>query len=387
MSHTVVMGASPAGLTTAYELAKQQNVTVLEANNAVGGLFRTETHEGCSIDLVDGGFSTQDESVQRLWDEWVGEESMEVEVRSLIHFHHRLFKYPLSATNAIKHLGPINIALTGASYLRSWIEQQQTTTEEHNSEDWVSKRFGPYFNRLALRPYFEKVWGMPSEQLAPSHAHLVLTSHSGKDNTLVRSLIDAVINRPTKTVTYPATGFGQIWNNCKTSIEQAGSTCKLNTQAIKLEHNNNRITQVIASAGENIQTFPIDHLVSSLSLTELVTYLGAPDKIKNAAQNLHYRHQIQVALVLDVAELFDEQSIYINQPQVLVSRIQNFKNWSAKAVPNSSKTCLGLTYFCDETDVIWEMEPFDLVRLASQELVTLRLIENTSLIESGRVVH
>ena len=36
-----------------------------------------------------------------------------------------------------------------------------------------------------------------------------------------------------------------------------------------------------------------------------------------------------------------------------VGRIQNFKNWSPEMVPDPSKTCLGLEYFCFEGDSLW----------------------------------
>ncbi|HEY0402605.1 MAG TPA: FAD-dependent oxidoreductase, partial [Blastococcus sp.] len=50
-SHTVVIGAGPAGLTAAYELTKaRQQVTVLEADHAVGGISRTVERDGWRFD-------------------------------------------------------------------------------------------------------------------------------------------------------------------------------------------------------------------------------------------------------------------------------------------------------------------------------------------------
>jgi len=397
VSHTVVIGADPAGLTAAYELSKREHdVTLLSANDAVGGLFRTEHYQGYCIDLGVGGFSTQEAPVQQLWDELVGEESVEVEVRSLIHFHHRLFKYPLSATNAFKHLGPIDIALTGISHVTNWLASQPAPiAEAQTSKAWIDRRFGPHFNRTFFEPYFEKVWGLSTCQLAPEVARQSLTKPGGKDGTLVRLLIDTAITPATQSVTYPRQGYSHTWNKCKALIEQAGATLAPSTKVIKLEHTGethsshqrgHRITQVIATAGENIQTIPVNHLVCSLPLPELVTCLDAPATVQTAAQQLKYRHLIQVALVLEVADLFYEQSIYINSQEVLVSRIHNFKNWSADTVPNSQTTCLGLTYLCDETDTLWEMDSPHLIQLASQELVKLGLIESFGIIESGTVM-
>ena len=388
MSHTVVIGAGPAGLTTAYELLKrrqaQHSVTLLEASDDVGGSFRTQDYCGYRIDLEIGGFSTQDGYVQQIWDELVGEDCVEVEVRSLIHYRHRLFKYPLSATNAFKHLGPIDIARSGISYLASWMSQQQAlAVAASTSEAWVSERFGPHFSRIFFDPYFEKIWGTPASQLAPSVARHALARPSGRDSTLMQSLIDAAVESPAQKVAYPTLGNGQVWKKCKGLTEQAGATFALNTRVIKLVHDGDRVMQAIVTAGENIQTIPIEHLVSSLPLAELVTCLSASDAVQASARCLRYRHIVQVALVLDVAELLGEQSLYVNHPEVLVGRIQNFKNWSLAMVPDADKTCLGLTYFCDETDATWQMDDASLVQLAGQELVELGLIESSDLIASG----
>lgn len=54
-------------------------------------------------------------------------------------------------------------------------------------------------------------------------------------------------------------------------------------------------------------------------------------------------------------------------------------------VPDRDKTCLGLEYFCTEDDALWCMSDSDLIRLASQELVDLGLVSDTSCIENSTV--
>jgi hypothetical protein len=53
-----------------------------------------------------------------------------------------------------------------------------------------------------------------------------------------------------------------------------------------------------------------------------------------------------VALIVDAEDLFPDNWIYIHSPEVTVGRIQNFKNWSPAMVPDPTKTCLGMEYFC-----------------------------------------
>ncbi|MEL7333883.1 MAG: FAD-dependent oxidoreductase, partial [Cyanobacteria bacterium J06560_2] len=216
--------------------------------------------------------------------------------------------------------------------------------------------------------YFEKVWGCRGEQLVPSCASQLLRKPAAQ------------------AMTYPALGGSQLWEACRDRLVQNGASVCLSTQAVRLEHTDNRITQVIALKDGTLQTFPVDHLISSLPLLELVTQLNAPSDVQQAARCLKYRHIAQVALILNKANLFVEQDIYVQCPEVFVSRIQNFKNWGEARMGDSDKTCLGLTYFCDASDALWHMGEDELVCLASQELVELGLVETLEQVEAGTVM-
>lgn len=96
-----------------------------------------------------------------------------------------------------------------------------------------------------------------------------------------------------------------------------------------------------------------------------------PETVRYAASQLKYRDFLTVAVFIDRAEMFPDNWIYIHDPSVQVGRMQNFKNWSPKMVPDSSKTCLGLEYFCFEGDGLWDSSDDQLVELARRELVQL----------------
>jgi protoporphyrinogen oxidase len=69
-----------------------------------------------------------------------------------------------------------------------------------------------------------------------------------------------------------------------------------------------------------------------------------------------------------------------------VGRIQNFKNWSPEMVPDPSKTCLGMEYFCSQGDDLWEMPNEKLIELASKEITRLGLGVNREDVEDGCVI-
>src|SRR5574338_92386 len=96
----VVCGAGPAGLTAAYLLGQAGHpVTVLEADQIVGGLARTVEHQGFRFDLGGHRFFTQLPEVQAMWEELLGDELIDVPRLSRIYYKGRYFRYPLQVAD------------------------------------------------------------------------------------------------------------------------------------------------------------------------------------------------------------------------------------------------------------------------------------------------
>ena len=116
----VVVGAGPAGLTAAYQLSMMgvSRVTVLEADDIVGGISRTAQYKGFRFDIGGHRFFTKVAAVEELWHEILGTEFISVPRLSRIHYNGKFFDYPLKARNALEGLGPINALLIVLSYLK-----------------------------------------------------------------------------------------------------------------------------------------------------------------------------------------------------------------------------------------------------------------------------
>jgi hypothetical protein len=97
---------------------------------------------------------------------------------------------------------------------------------------------------------------------------------------------------------------------------------------------------------------------------------------------LKFRAFIIVILILDKAELFPDQWIYIHSPDVNVGRIQNFRNWSPALVPDPEKSSIGMEYFCNAGDELWQTPDPTLVKTAAQELARLGLAAARDVVDS-----
>ena len=97
-----ILGAGPAGLTAAYELAKRDvRPMVLEKLHKVGGLARTETYKDYYFDIGGHRFFTKLREVQHLWQEILRDDLLKVPRESRIYYKGRFFNYPLNLFNAL----------------------------------------------------------------------------------------------------------------------------------------------------------------------------------------------------------------------------------------------------------------------------------------------
>src|SRR5262249_31429928 len=97
---------------------------------------------------------------------------------------------------------------------------------------------------------------------------------------------------------------------------------------------------------------------------------------------LKYRDFLTVALIVDQAEVFPDNWIYVHDPSVRVGRVQNFKNWSPEMVPDPRLTCLGLEYFCSRGDALWSMDDASLVALATREIAAIGLVSAARVVDA-----
>ena len=365
----VVIGAGPAGLTAAYELTKHDlPLIVLEKRNIVGGLARTENYDGYRFDLGGHRFFTKSLEVQRMWHELLGKDFLRRPRLSRIYYKKKFFFYPLKPLNALKGLGVRESFLIVTSYL--W-RQIFPYRREDTFEQWVTNRFGRRLFRTFFKAYTEKVWGISCSELKAEWA-----AQRIKDLSLKTALLSMFISPKKKIKTlieefeYPRLGPGMMWNTVKQQIERRGAIVQLDADVISIARRGNCVDSVTISRNSHKETIKGLHFISSMPVTEFIKKLdpSPPAAVLQAAEKIHHRDFLTVCLVVNKPDLFPDNWIYVHDPDVKVGRIQNFKNWSPDMVPDSTKTSLGLEYFCTEGGELWEMKDEDLIELGKREV-------------------
>jgi protoporphyrinogen oxidase len=385
----VVIGAGPAGLTAALQLAELGvPVVVVEANQRVGGLAQTVEYKGFRFDIGGHRFYTKVAAVSELWRSMLGADFLKRPRLSRIFFDGKFFDYPLKPVDALAKLGILRSIAILWSCL--WIKIRPIHPEV-SFEDWVTNRFGRRLFRTFFETYTEKVWGIPCRSISARWAAQRIQGLSLK-TAVIHMLAPWLNRRPGRQVTtlvdefeYPRLGPGMMWEAFAARIEQLGGSVLLNARVtailhdghaahgVEIEHADGRRSQQVASK-----------IVSTMALTHLVKSLGQtpPPGVQQATLGLKYRDFITVAVVVDRSEVFPDNWIYIHDPSVKMGRIQNFKNWSADMVPDQTKTCLGLEYFCTAGDGVSSLSNDQLVELAKTELGAIGLVDPRSIIDA-----
>jgi protoporphyrinogen oxidase len=371
----VIIGAGPAGLSAAYALTSDGvRPVVLEQADKVGGIARTEVFQGYRFDIGGHRFFSRDQEILRLWQEMLGPDLLKVPRLSRISYDGHLLNYPLELTNALSHLGVLESIRIVLSYLKARLLPHR---DDHTFEGWVTNRLGRRLFESFFRPYTEKVWGIPCSEIEADWAAQRISGLSIR-TALANALfgtgaVDTLISE----FQYPVLGPGMMWERFREVVESRGAEVQLGTRVLRIEIEGNRVRNVVALRDQKTVEIAGEHYVSSMPLNDLLAAISPPPtgEVLEAARRLRYRAFLLVGLIIDRADLFPDNWIYVHDPNLKVGRIQNFKNWSAAMVPDPSKTGLGLEYFCDEGDQIWSMPDQQLIDLAAVELVHLGLAQ------------
>jgi protoporphyrinogen oxidase len=387
--NVVIIGAGPAGLTAAYQLGKAgRRATVLEADSVVGGISRSTERDGWRFDIGGHRFFTKVKPVEDLWHEILGPEDFLMRPRmSRIYYEGKFYDYPLKGMNALRNLGIIEAVRCVLSYAWARIRPPKDQT---NYEGWLVARFGTRLYRHFFKTYTEKVWGVPVNQMPADWAAQRVKSLS-LGNAIVNALLP---RRNQKEITslieefeYPKYGPGMMWERCRELVEADGTKVIMDTAVTAVRHRNGQATEVVARSEDGTETvYDCSAVVSSMPLSSLLRTMDppVPTDVRQAADDLHYRDFLTVALVVPEDAGFPDNWIYVHASDVKLGRIQNFGSWSPYLV-KEGRTCLGLEYFVFEGDEYWTMTDDELVELGKRELRTLGLVDPAK-VEAGYVV-
>ncbi|MDW5265800.1 MULTISPECIES: NAD(P)/FAD-dependent oxidoreductase [Acidobacteriaceae] len=325
--------------------------------------------------------------------------------KSRIYYLRRFFDYPITLTGTtLRNLGAVRTIKVGTSYIFSRVNQIKP---EKSLRDFLINRFGRQLYFTFFKSYTEKVWGTPCEEISAEWGAqrikgLNLTTavkHFAK-KTFGQKKSEDIAQKGTDTslierFLYPKLGPGQLWEHVADLVRERGGEIHMGWRVGGIHCEGSRVVSVdaINDAGER-RTFAGDYFFSTMPMRELVQAIDAPvpENVREVSEGLQYRDFITVGLLVErlkVREtdggLLKDTWIYIQEPDVLLGRLQIFNNWSPYLVADPDKVWIGLEYFCYDTDDLWKMPDEELKQFAIAEVAKIGIL-NAEDVTDGHVV-
>ncbi len=380
----LVIGAGPAGLTTAYSLAKAgKAVLVVEQDpEYVGGISRTAHYKNYLFDIGGHRFFSKSKEVVDLWNEVLPDDFIERPRLSRIYYRGKFFSYPLKAFEALNKLGPFQSALCLASfaYARAFPVKAPKTFHQ-----WVRNQFGERLFSIFFKTYTEKVWGMSCDEISADWA-----AQRIKGLSLGAAIVDglrrslgwrAAGGASAKTLIesfrYPRRGPGMMWEACARKVKELGGEIVMDRKlrSLAYDRHNGLWSIAVESSNGQVEHYEAAHVVSSAPVRELIAALKPVPLTRLHARELKYRDFLTVVLIGENKSDLPDNWIYIHDSKVKVGRVQNFRSWSPEMLPDETSICLGLEYFCFEGDGLWGASDEELIERATREIGEIGLMD------------
>jgi protoporphyrinogen oxidase len=437
IQRAVIIGAGPAGLTAAYELLTRTNIKpiILERSERMGGLSQTVPYKGNRIDIGGHRFFSKSDRVMDWWLKRLPLEpngcgaqqikyhgmSRDIQVnsagtepsrngaervmllrprKSRIYFLRKFFDYPISLTkDTLLKLGAVRVLRFGFSYLRTVLFPVKNI---QNLEQFFISRFGRELYRTFFKSYTEKVWGVPCHEISSTWGeqrikglsikrallHFLKTKFRRSPDLAQKTTETSLIER----FLYPKYGPGQMWETVAQEITRLGGEIVTNCDIDAIHCQGDFVVSVRATSKQDGPgEFAGEYFFSTMAVKDLVRAMDAPipANVRDVSEGLLYRDFITVGILvkkLKVAEknkqLIDDNWIYIQEPDVLVGRLQIFNNWSPYMVADQDSVWIGAEYFCYESDELWKKPDSDIAALACNELDKIGILDKQDVLDS-----
>lgn len=435
----IIIGAGPAGLTAAYELLKNTDITpiILEKSGDIGGISKTINYKGNRMDIGGHRFFSKSDRVMNWWlnimqvqpaaDTYSTityqrnhrtikqnethikispeEESKMMLIRkrlSRIYFLRKFFTYPIQlSVDTLRKLGLLRTLAILMSYTKSQLFPRKP---EKSLEDFLINRFGVKLYLLFFKDYTEKVWGVPCKDISAEWGaqrikgvsiskaiqHAAQTMIKKKKTTDIAqkdtetSLIEQFL--------YPALGPGQLWEKVAQQVQEMGAQIIMHESVKEILTTGNKVTKVVTEnecTGKKTE-YEGDYFFSTMPVQDLIAGMNeeVPTDVRQIAAGLQYRDFITIGVLLkkltppDSQKILPDTWIYIQEKDVKVGRLQIFNNWSPYMVKDPDTVWLGMEYFCNKDDEFWSLTNEEIERTAIAELEKMGLAKVEDVLDS-----
>lgn len=367
----IILGAGPAGLGTAFKLARRGfPVTVLERSAAVGGNAGSFELHGLRVDY--GSHRLHPSCAPEILEDiraFLGNDLLERRRHGRIRLKGRWIHFPLEPLDALRNLpAPF---LWGV--LRDRLNRPDAPSGEDTFASVLERGLGPTICREFYFPYAEKIWGLPPTEIDAEQARRRVGANSfAKLLAKLRGAVPGLRPAGSGRFFYPRQGYGQISEAYSEAAERAGARVLLRSQVQRILLNRGRVASV-AVCGAGATEIPARQIFSTIPLPVLVRLADPPPppEVLEAAAALRYRAMVLIYLVLEADRFTEYDAHYFPEREIPITRLSEPKNYGLAHPPGRTVLCAELP--CSTQDPAWTAADSELAALVRNALAAAGL--------------
>lgn len=369
----VVLGAGPAGLGAAWQLARREcfDVTVVERNAGIGGNAGSFELDGLRVDFGSHRLHPScDPEILADIKGMLGEGLLDRPRHGRMRMCGRWVHFPLKPADLAMHL-PLSFSL---GVLRDSFAKLGSTPEQDSFAAVLERGLGRTICRDFYFPYARKIWGVDPSELDPEQARRRVSA--GSIAKMVRKVLNAVPGLKPKGAGrffYPRNGFGAISDAYGDAAGGAGAKIQMQTTVGGIEAEGNRVHTVWIQNEAGYTGIPARQVLSTIPLPALVRAMNpaAPAGVQQSACALKFRAMLLIYLVLETDRFTEFDAHYFPDPRVQITRLSEPKNYALADVPGRTVLCAELP--CSQSDGVWKASDTELGKLVCDALAAADL--------------
>ena len=350
---------------------------MLERDAAVGGMGKTITVGPYAVDYGPHTFHIRDTEESRAIHEAIqpffGPDPLILTRGTRVLLRGKEYVYPLEMMQVLTGVSPFLSARIIFDYAMATMKSTLAPPKHEDSfEEWGVRNLGRTLYDLCFGIYSARVWGLPTSQISSKQAQRV--AKLNLKNVILRTLGDQGGSGDLlHEVHVSARGHQRAVREHGRGVTRRNGGCvKLESPAIRLERDGDRIARVVYSQNGREETIACSGVLSTLPLPQLVGMMtpALPPSVAEHAAKLRYRSLKLIYIALKRPQLTDYHWVYLLDGHFRVNRMSEQKNVSGDMVPpDRTMLCIELSLWKDEP--LWTRVDEEIFRIALADLVKM----------------
>jgi protoporphyrinogen oxidase len=377
---SVVLGAGPAGLAAAFQLAKAgKKPVILEKSANAGGLMRAIKRGPFEVDFGRKEIYERIPEVVELWEQLLGSDFVPYPHRIGLLYQGTVIERSRKFRGIFRGLPPRLICSTVIDFVSAQAGSIWAPAPRNYEERW-HRAWGGKLTRILSQGYSEKFYGVDWRDRPPDSDLRKLDGEPGRSGLWQRIREKSCQAEPERPYQWrhPRRGTGQLVDALVAGIIDNGGSFVFGAEVKGFDTSGNEIERVHFSTDSGARSLAVEHVVSAIPMSAVSSLLGLTTEELDREDRDRGRQTILLYLFLDEPANFPHACLYVSCPDLVAGRVTNYANFGGDMVPDG-KGCIAIEVFTRVNDPILDLNDSDLTQRLIDEVAGARLLDRRAI--------